>query len=270
MEIFGLFAILLVLIVFLLLVFALLFNVFEELWIYIFKKPLFIHWYLRNKKITPEQEFILRHRFQFYQKLSDKHKRYFHHRLASFIHEYQFIPRNDFAITQEVETLIGATYVMLTFGMRHYLIDSFDKIIIYPEAYYSVLEQHHKGEFNPRLKAIVFSWQDFVEGYEISNDNLNLGIHEFTHAIQFHSLRKNDVSSLIFRRHYEQLIREVAFPTNRQKLVDSCYFRIYAYTNPYEFVAVIGEHYFETPELFQKEFPQLYENVRRMLNHKGR
>jgi hypothetical protein len=48
------------------------------------------------------------------------------------------------------------------FGMRKYLITLFDKIIIYPSSYYSTVnEAHHKGEFNPRMKVIAFSWEDF-------------------------------------------------------------------------------------------------------------
>jgi Mlc titration factor MtfA (ptsG expression regulator) len=189
--------------------------------------------------------------------------------LASFKETYEFIPREDFEINREIQTLIAGTYVMLTFGMRRYLIDTFDKIIIYPEEYYSnQTEQYHKGEFNPRMKAVVFSWKDFTAGYEIGNDNLNLGIHEFSHVIHHHSLRSDDGSSLAFRKQHDRLYKEVNHAPNRQKLIDSEYFRIYAYTNHFEFISVIIEHYFETPNEFKTQFPELFENVSKMLNHK--
>jgi Mlc titration factor MtfA (ptsG expression regulator) len=241
----------------------------DDIWIAFFGKPLYIHLYFNPKKIAPETAYVLRQKFQFYNKLSDKEKVYFHHRIASFNEEYELISREDFAITTEVKTLVAATYVMLTFGMRRYLIDSFDKIILYPNEYYSNPNQeYHKGEFNPVLKAVVFSWEDFIGGYEIDNDNLNLGIHEFTHVVHHHSMRNNDASSLNFRKHYQQLYKEVNHPPNRERLIHSDYFRVYAYTNPYEFISVIVEHYFETPQLFKKEFPELFENVSLMLNHK--
>ncbi len=254
---------------FLLLVLMILFNGIDDAWIYIFKKPLYIHFYFRLKKISPEQEYILRAKFEYYKKLPPKEKRYFQHRLSNFTTQYAYIPREHFEVTTEVQTLIAATYVMLTFGMRKYLIDAFDKIIIYPDVYYSTLnEEYHKGEFNPHMKAVVFSWNDFSIGYDITNDNLNLGIHEFTHVVLHHSLRNSDASSVTFKMHYEQLVKEVNYPPNRQRLIDSDYFRIYAFTNAYEFIAVIVEHYFETPHLFQMEFPQLYGKVSLMLNHK--
>jgi Mlc titration factor MtfA (ptsG expression regulator) len=153
--------------------------------------------------------------------------------------------------------------------MRRYLVDAFDKIIIYPGEYLSAQSQeYYKGEFNPRMKAVVFSWKDFIEGYQIDNDNLNLGIHEFSHVVHFHSMQNNDASSLTFKKYYTQLSKEVNHPPNKQMLIDSDYFRIYAYTNQYEFISVIIEHYFETPLEFRSRFPKLYQNVSRMLNHK--
>lgn len=244
-------------------------SLLDDLSIALFEKPLYIRLYLKPKSITPQQEFFLKQQFDFYQKLSDKHKTYFHHRMASFIERYEFIPREDFQITQEVQTLVAGTYVMLTFGMRRYLVDAFDKIIIYPEEYYSKhSEDYHKGEFNPRMKAVVFSWKHFTEGYQVNNDNLNLGIHEFSHVIHHHSLRSNDGSSLAFRKHYDKLHEQVNHPPNRQRLIDSEYFRIYAFTNQFEFISVIIEHYFETPNEFKLQFPELFQLVSKMLNHK--
>lgn len=244
-------------------------SLLDDISISLFQKPLYIHLYFKTKKITPEEEYILRQQFDFYKKLTEKQKSYFHHRLAAFIEKYEFISREGFQINKDVQTLIAGTYIMLTFGMRRYLIDSFDKIIVYPDEYYSSQnEQFHKGEFNPRMKAVVFSWKHFREGYQINNDNLNLGIHEFSHVVHHHSLRSNDGSSLAFRKHYEKLNEEVNHPPNRQKLIESEYFRIYAFTNHFEFISVIIEHYFETPNEFKKQFPELYASVSMMLNHK--
>jgi Mlc titration factor MtfA (ptsG expression regulator) len=50
------------------------------------------------------------------------------------------------------------------------------------------------------------------------------------------------------------------------RLVNSDYFRVYAYTNQVEFLAVIFEHFFETPKLFKSQFPELYNYVREMIN----
>ncbi len=61
-------------------------------------------------------------------------------------------------------------------------------------------------------------------------------------------------------------MEQVKYPANYNRLLQSNYFRIYAYTNEFEFVAVILEHFFETPERFKEEFPHLYEKVKVMIN----
>jgi len=248
---------------------AFIYTVAEDNYGLLFNKPFYVHFYPNVKKLSPTQSYVLHKQFRYYNTLPDTKKRYFEHRVATFIKKYEFIGKDNFVITDEVEVLIASTSVMLTFGMRNYLYANIDKIIVYPEQYYSIIgEAHHKGEFNPRMRAIVFSWQDFKEGFEITSDNLNLGIHEFAHVLHFHGLKSDDASAQIFSRMYSQIQKEVNHPVNKERLIHSQYFRIYAYTNDFEFLAVILEHYFESPNVFKQEFPELYNNVGIMLNHK--
>ena len=117
----------------------------------------------------------------------------------SFIKDKKFIGRENLEVTAEMRILISATAVMLTFGFRDYFIGLIDKVFIYPQQFYSLAnDNYHKGEFNPRLETLVFSWEDFKKGFMIDNDNLNLGIHEFAHAMHFNSIKERDVSSTIF------------------------------------------------------------------------
>lgn len=112
---------------------------------------------------------------------------------------YEFISRDNFVITEEVKVYVAATVTMLSFGMRNYLCDVFDKVIIYPSVYFSnIFKQYHKGEFNPNAKAVVFSWEDFQKGFDVSADNLNLGIHEFTHVLHHQGLQGSDNSAVLF------------------------------------------------------------------------
>ncbi|WP_395059281.1 zinc-dependent peptidase [Flavobacterium sp.] len=248
---------------------AFLYTVAEDNYGLLFNKPFYVHFYPKVKSLSVNQSYVLKEQFHYYNTLSDNKKKYFEHRVAVFISKYEFIGKEEFLITDEVKILIASTSVMLTFGMRNYLYSNIDKIIVYPEQYYSTInEVYHKGEFNPRMRTIVFSWQDFKAGFEITNDNLNLGIHEFTHVLHLHGLMSDDASAIIFSRMHNQIQKEVNHPVNKEKLISSAYFRIYAYTNRFEFLAVILEHYFESPEIFKQEFPQLYSNVSKMLNHK--
>ncbi|MDD2985215.1 zinc-dependent peptidase [Flavobacterium sp.] len=247
--------------------FAVVLDTFEHFFAKIFHRPVYVHFYWNKQTVSLEQQRFLKETFPFYSNLEVKKRHYFNHRMAVFLTHYQFISKEDLVITEEMKVMISASAIMLTFGMRNYLVDVFDKIILYPEAYYSTHnDAWHKGEFNPRMKAIVFSWKDFLEGFQQQNDNLNLGFHEFTHAVHFHGLKRNDVSALLFAQRYTEIMTYIAQPAITEKLIQSNYFRIYGYTNSFEFIAVLIEHFFETPAQFKSEFPTLFEKVSKMIN----
>lgn len=242
------------------------FRIVEPAYLLMFNKPLFIHWYPFPKKITTSQRLILENNFPFYKRLSVKKKVYFEHRLRVFIANYQFVGKG-LVVTEQMEVLIAGTYVMLTFGMRSYLVRLFDKIIIYPSSYFSTVnQQYHKGEFNPRLKTLVFSWEDFILGLESSNDNVNLGLHEFSHVLHFHCLKSKDPSAIVFYDEFNEVVKYYKDSALNRELREKGYFRLYAYENQFEFLSVILEHFFETPDVFKKTHPQLYTSVKRMIN----
>ena len=244
-----------------------LFRLLEYCFVLVFDKPFFVHFCPFPKKISHEALHFLNSSFPFYIRLSDKKKIYFDHRIASFLDQYEFVSREGFIITEEVRVQVAATLTMLSFGMREYLCDVFDKIIIYPSVYFSrITKQYHKGEFNPNTRAVVFSWEDFQKGFDVSTDNLNLGIHEFAHVLHYQGLRSNDSSAVLFSRMYNEINEEVSIPSVKEQLIQANYFRIYAFTNQFEFLACILENFFETPLEFEKQFPHLYNKVSLMLN----
>lgn len=244
------------------------FRMIEMAYVLKHKKPLYNHFYMFLKQLSEKQRTILQNHFTFYSNLSDKEKKYFEHRLALFIKDKDFIGRNGNRITDEMKVLISATAVMLTFGFRDFYIGIISKIVVYPSKFYSNTNKaYHRGEFNPKLKALVLSWEDFKAGFNIDNDNLNLGIHEFTHAIHINSIKERDVSSTIFSDSFKELTKLLSInQVLRDKLLNSDYFRKYAFTNQFEFIAVIIENFIETPKEFKLQFPEIYGKVRQMLN----
>lgn len=240
----------------------------ERLFFFPSKRSPFVHSTRRLKRLSKQQKNILTTRIDFYQKLDNRHKEYFEHRLAVFIRTYEFIGRDGYAINTETKVLVGSSYVMLTFGKRKFITDVFEKIIIYPDVFHSVVNKRkHKGEFNPKLKVVVFSWKHFLEGIKVHDDNLNLGIHEFTHIIHIKSLKRKDVSSLVFKREYQRLINYLQDNKDvRKRIISSSYFRTYAFENQYEFMAVLIETFIETPSEFKAQFPKIYRSIKKMLN----
>ena len=213
------------------------------------------------------QKAIIRDNFSFYNNLSIIDKRYFEHRVLRFINSHNFIGRGGIVVTKKMELLIASTAVMLTFGMRRYLFSQFENIIIYPKNYLSrVTKKRHQGETNPRLGTIVFSWDNFLEGVEVEDNNLNLGLHELTHAMHFSFLRDKSFTSVVFLDHFSNLLEKLKDKKLQRKIVKSGYLRSYAYKNRFEFLSVLVEHFFETPHEFNKKLPEVYNMVKLMLN----
>lgn len=243
------------------------FRIVEPVYLLLFNRPLFIFWHPVLNKLNEADKTVLRREFAFYLNLSNKKKGYFEHRVKCFTERYNFDGK-DIEVTQEMKLIIAGTYVMLTFGMRKYLLELFENIIIYPSVYYSTInDAYHKGEYNPRMKSVVFSWEDFLSGHQ-TKDNINLGLHEFTHVLHFHSRKTSGASAVIFYDEFTKIEKYFDQEHLTNMLKEKQYFREYAYTNKFEFLAVILEHFFETPEIFKKEFPELYENVKTMINFK--
>ena len=209
---------------------------------------------------------ITRH-FTFYKRLSEPDKRRFEHRMKKFIDRHNFVGRDGVEVTEKMKILISSTAIMLTFGMSRYLFSEFDTIIIYPKDYFSkVTKQKHKGETNPKYRAIVFSWDAFMEGIKVENDNVNLGIHELAHALHFTFMKRKSVTAINFMNRFKQLLTILKDRKLQRKIVASGYLRQYGFKNEYEFLAVLVEHFFATPKEFNEKLPEVYKMVRLMLN----
>lgn len=222
---------------------------------------------INHRELNEFQRGLITRYFPFYRRLSLSDKKRFEFRVKTFIDKHNFIGREGIVVTEKMKLLISSSAVMLTFGMRRYLYSEFDTIIIYPKDYHSkVTNMQHKGETNPKYRAIVFSWDDFLEGLKIENDNLNLGLHELAHALHFTCLKRKNFTSKKFINKFDELLLRLRDRRLQRKIIKSGYLREYGFTNQYEFLSVLVEHFFETPDEFQQKLPEIYSYVSQMLN----
>ncbi|MFY0483456.1 zinc-dependent peptidase [Flavobacterium sp. PLA-1-15] len=246
----------------------LLFNkILDPLYFFIFKKTMLVHWYPFGMKKLPEtnRQFLVDN-FNFYKRLPENKKAQFDHRVHNFLNKYQFIG-TQIDVQPQMKTFLAGYYVMLTFGMRKYLVDTFKKIIIHPQAYYSSHSQaYHKGEYNRPLRAVIFSWEDLLNTHHNQQDNLNLALHEFTHVLHWNALRSNEMSAIVFYDEFREMFEIFKNHEKMQAIREKSYFREYAYENQFEFLSVILEHFFETPQSFKTQLPDLFERTRKMIN----
>jgi hypothetical protein len=139
------------------------------------------------------------------------------------------------------------------------------QIIIHPKKFLNKpTQQLFKGETNLQ-GYIQLSWLSFINGYKDRNDNVNLGIHEFSHALRFNSIRGNeqDYYTKYFFLMWLGTAYEAFYHIKQGK---ESIFRNYGGANINEFISVCFEHYFESPQQIKEAYPHLYYNTAILLN----
>lgn len=219
-----------------------------------------------SRPLARKYKLVLKEHFPYYGKLALREQKLFERKVQYFIYMKEFIPRQIGHVTDEMKVLISACAVQLTFGYPKVFLSHFRRILIYPDNYYSTINQvYHKGEVNPRLQAIVLSWKNFVQGYLEHDSGINLGLHEMAHALRLENIIFNDEYDFFEPRllqHWHQLADE---EIKRINSGDSSMFRKYAASDHDEFFAIAIENFFEKPEEFRSLKPELYDVLSKLL-----
>ena len=227
---------------------------------------LLYHTGLQSRRITEDDRIRINNylkNFSYYTALSSNGKDKFINRLFTFMLNKEFRAREGLELTEEMRVLISASAIQLTFGLERYRLESLQTIFVYPDTF-------HLSERSPEYKGATYghhmhiSWKAFQEGYSKADDNLNLGLHEMTHALKLALYLGNHFDMLFAGRmeYWEQLVAE-KFREFRQT---PNFLREYSKANTEEFFAVCVEAFFESPEKFKQELPEIFQLLLFLLN----
>ncbi len=215
----------------------------------------------RMKRVIPE---LLSLYSVYYRNLNPKEQKHFEKRVLMFISVKKFYRFDKTEATDEMKILIAAAAVQITFGFSDsYEYEIFRNIAISDKGYISSQTQKvHQGEANPGKSLIAFSWERFMEGVKSPNHPVNLGLHEFAHALYLNNMKGHQ------NPHFCNSIGD--WHATTQKLMKEQtirdFFRSYAFVNNMELFAVSVEYFFESPKDFHVRLPQLYSVMCRLLN----
>ena len=220
--------------------------------------------FLRVKFLSREKKWMLKKffskHFDYFNHLSDKEKELFIVRAYRLIYSIKIIGRQDFKVTTDNKFFVIAAYVQLTFGFKYYNLPKFHTILVYPDAYKNKLTGNmHYGEVNPR-GIIVLSWKKLLKGHKITDDGINLGLHEMAHTLMHTIIHSNDHENGL-DAYMRDIVRFSRAEMDKIKSDDHHLFRKYASANIYEFFAIAIENFFEVPDKLQKELPKLYQHL---------
>jgi Mlc titration factor MtfA (ptsG expression regulator) len=223
-------------------------SIYEEGQFRLYYEPIFHRFLNRKYKYYTEAPWPVKRKFL---RLVWDHYRYF-----------EFIPRDRMKLTRAMKAIICCAASQLVLGLPKQSLTFFTKIMVYPGDYYSTFTtKYHKGEVNPGFRLIVFSWKGVMQGLNRTDDGLNLLLHEFAHALwlehklvgyQYTVLDEDHIA------HFETLAEAEMHQLREQ---EQHFFRAYAFSNIEEFFAVAVENFFERPEKFKTEIPEMYNTL---------
>lgn len=206
--------------------------------------------------------------FSYFNTLDKTWQDEFVRRALLFSNSKRIIGQEGFEVNNKVRAIIAASAVQLTLGLKHWQLDFFPAIYVHPKAYIDrVSGQLYKGETN-LAGHIRFSWLNFVQGYANHDDNLNLGLHEFSHALRFNPVRGNAQDEFI-ENYYSSWLASATEPFHEIRSNKPTIFRRYGGANINEFLSVCIEHFFETPDEIRAAYPHLYYNTALLLNQEN-
>ena len=192
----------------------------------------------------------------YFSRLNDVNKQRFLKRVHNFrkIKSFHF---NGLEPSEEIEILISAAAVQVSFGLKNYLLPFFKEVYILSDAYQGLEgKELYIGHVSPT--GIYISWKHFVQGFADYSDGVNVALHEMAHALKHENFIKETGIDWDFRNDFEKL-PAVFGPIMTQVIVQGkSYLRGYAFTNFQEFWAVSVEYFFENSQGLKDNLPQLY------------
>jgi Mlc titration factor MtfA (ptsG expression regulator) len=210
-------------------------------------------------------EKLLEENIQYFRPLSMEGKARFIQRVVRFAQKREFEGMDGFEVTEAMRFLISASAVQLTFGLSDFNLRFLETIRISSKPFYNrFFKSFMKGAVSPQGYMII-SWKDFMDGYKIEDDNFNLGLHEMAHALKLDPTKSTSFD-LRFSTYIKDWLKigEEAFMALKRRTPS--YLRAYGGNNHHEFFAVCVEHFFESPERFSQELPDVFNHLCLLLN----
>lgn len=150
--------------------------------IYVFSPQINWWWYKRR---PPELEgplkILLSKHNQFYRQLTEPQRRRFRERTALYMLAREFMPQAMEGVPEDIKCVVAASAVQLTFGQDDFLLDPFERIVIYPKPFPSPQypEQFHTSEIHEEDGVLLFSAEQLMRSFLHPQEFYHIGVHEF-------------------------------------------------------------------------------------------
>lgn len=239
----------------------------------------FIYWLFKPKTKQPLPEFPaqwrrhLEKRVKYYQALSAEDRSSFEYRLQRFLQEVK-VTGIGTDVTDYDRVLVAASGIIPTFGFEHWNhYPRLKEVLLYKDTF-------RHGDFateggDRRIAGMVgggylsgkllLSRPALRQGFEYEGRG-NTGIHEFVHLLDMADGETNGVPAYFLENSYlipwlEMMRSAMAAIEADESDIDD-----YALTNQAEFFSVAAEYFFNRPEAFADNHPELFKLMERIFD----
>ncbi|WP_405395588.1 zinc-dependent peptidase [Maribacter sp. Asnod2-G09] len=233
-------------------------------------KHTFVNFFLKSSSKHECHE-VLSKWNSYYTALTEKHQESFVVRTLLFLNTTKFGATEGFELTTEMKLVISSAFVQITFGLKQDVLSIFKTIFVTPTSYsYTGRDVLYDGDVNTVTKRVNLSWPAVEKGFVITDDGLNIAIHEFSHCLIIENA-KGSYFSKAFKDADLNAWKELA--TKKIPLIREgkyTIFRDYGGTNLMELFAIALETFFEQPHEFYSYSPTFYRTTAKVLKQDPR
>ena len=236
---------------------------------------IYIYRQLRKAKVKefPESWYsILEKNVAYYRRLNVERKSDFRNRMMVFLSEVH-IDGVELEVEELDRVLIAASAVIPVFGFEEWHYKNLFTVLLYPD-YFDSDMNYVTDHSQPRIagmvgtghmeKQMVLVRKALREGFNISNDRSNTGIHEFVHLIDKADGHTDGVPKILLENQYVIPWLKLIHRKIEEIRDGKSDIKPYGGVSETEFIAVAAEYFFEQPALMKNKHPELYGMLVRM------
>jgi Mlc titration factor MtfA (ptsG expression regulator) len=226
----------------------------------VFKRP------LAKTQLPKDYKQLLTTHVDFYRALDEENKAIFEEKIKGFL-RYLRIEGVKTTVTDLDRILIASSAVIPIFGFPEWKYYNLRNVLLYADNFNKenyattgkerdVLGMVGNG---PMQMQMILSKPALYAGFENQGGKENTGIHEFVHLLDKEDGAVDGLPEALLKKQYVlpwlNLMAEniVAIKAGKSDI------NIYGATNKAEFFAVASEYFFEQPQLFKQNHPELYD-----------
>jgi len=220
-----------------------------------------------NKPFPEEWKLLLDKHVRYYKNLNETEKKEFEDRIELFLADIK-INGIDVEVTDLDKLLVASSAVIPLFRFPFYNYPRLREVQLYPGSFDAQFQTHEDVKGRNILGmvgqgflngVVILAKPDLEAAFNGQRSKQNVGIHEFIHLIDQADGAIDGIPEILFDNSYAlPWLKEVKKEMKDIKKGKSD-INPYALTNEAEFLAVVGEYFFDNPERMKKKHPELYE-----------